>query len=121
MFSQEIVEDGFVLIENETSAASTPHTSPIPSNTTPDHLASISKIIDKLSPSLRPLNLSIHDNPELGYHEFYAHKVLTEFLDQQTGWTVTPHAYGIETAFVAVYDSGKKGPVVSFNVEYGKT
>jgi len=109
------------LIGNETSATSVSYTSPISSNTTPNHLTSISKIIDKLSPILRPINLSIHDNPELGYHESYAHKVLTEFLEKQTGWTVTPHAYGIETAFIAVYDSGKKGPVVSFNVEYGET
>ena len=32
---------------------------------------------------------------------------------------MTPSAYGMATAWVAAYDSGKRGPVVSFNVEMG--
>jgi hypothetical protein len=43
---------------------------------------------------------------------------LTTFLRAQKQWQVTPSAYGIETAFVAVFDSGRAGPVVSFNAEY---
>ena len=82
-------------------------------------LDDISDHVESLSSNLRNISLSIHDNPELQFKEFHAHKVLTEYLSKQDGWEVTSSAYGIETAFVAVYDSGKKGPVVSFNAEYG--
>ncbi|KAK2598213.1 hypothetical protein N8I77_011639 [Diaporthe amygdali] len=59
----------------------------------------------------------IHDNPELGYEEHKAHALLTKFLKSKKGWEVTTSAYGMETAWVAVYDSGRSGPVVSLNVE----
>jgi metal-dependent amidase/aminoacylase/carboxypeptidase family protein len=56
--------------------------------------------------------------------EFIAHEALTKFISEQRHegqkWEVTPSAYGIGTAFVAVFDSGKRGPVVSFNAEYGE-
>ena len=84
-----------------------------------DYLQAIDKYIEDLSEDLRKISLHIHDDPELQYKEYHAHKVLTEYLSKQN-WTVTPSAYGIETAFVAVYDTGKKGPVVSFNAEYGR-
>ncbi|PNP42297.1 hypothetical protein TGAMA5MH_05979 [Trichoderma gamsii] len=38
-------------------------------------------------------------------------------MKSQSGWVVTPSAYGMETAWVAVFDTGKRGPVVSFNAE----
>nr|UWK21992.1 peptidase m20 domain protein [Trichoderma rodmanii] len=38
-------------------------------------------------------------------------KILTK------GRAVTPSAYGMDTAWVAVYDIGRRGPVVSFNAE----
>jgi metal-dependent amidase/aminoacylase/carboxypeptidase family protein len=37
----------------------------------------------------------------------------------QKGWKVKPSAYGIETAFIAEFDSGEKGSVISYNAEYG--
>lgn len=82
------------------------------------YLSSISDHVDALSSDLRSISLDIHDHPELCYKEFYAHELLTKFLGQQEGWQVTPSAYDIKTAFVAVYDSGRAGPVVSFNAEY---
>lgn len=78
-----------------------------------------SNYIDSVSEILRPINLKIHDNPELNYKEFIAHETLTGFMKRQKGWRVTPSAYGIATAFIAEFDSGKKGPVVSYNAEYG--
>jgi hypothetical protein len=87
---------------------------------TKDCLDTISSTIEDLSGDLRRISLEIHDNPELQYKEYHAHKLLTEYLQKQDGWQVTPSAYGIETAFVATYDSGEGGPVVSFNAEYGK-
>ncbi|GME42252.1 Peptidase m20 [Neofusicoccum parvum] len=83
----------------------------------PDYLAEIGSYIDSIADPLWPINKKIHDNPELGYKEYIAHEALTSFLKAQKGWKVTPSAYGMETAFVAVFDSGKKGPVVSFNAE----
>ena len=84
-----------------------------------DFLDAICAHIEELSSDLRRISLSIHDNPELQFKEFHAHRILTNFLTEQDGWEVTPSAYDIETAFVAVYDSGRKGPVISFNAEYG--
>lgn len=83
------------------------------------HLPAISRYVDELNDGMRTISLEIHDHPELGYHEQHAHKVLVEFLASRKGWRVTPSAYSIDTAFVAVFDSGRKGPVVSFNAEYG--
>lgn len=86
-----------------------------------DHLSIISAHISSLSPQLRNLSLSIHSNPELRYKEFHAHEVLTSFLEKQRSqeWRVTRSAYGIATAFVAVFEGEGEGPVVGFNAEYG--
>jgi metal-dependent amidase/aminoacylase/carboxypeptidase family protein len=40
-------------------------------------------------------------------------------MRSRNGWQVTTSAYGLETAWVAMCDSGKAGPTVSFNVEMG--
>lgn len=87
-----------------------------------DHyLSLISAHISSLTPQLRNLSLSIHSNPELRYKEFHAHEVLTSFLEKQRSqeWRVTRSAYGIATAFVAVFEGEGEGPVVGFNAEYG--
>ncbi|CAK4033839.1 Peptidase M20 domain-containing 2 [Lecanosticta acicola] len=87
-------------------------------NAPSQYLHSISTYVQDIKRELRKLSIEIHDNPELQYKEFHAHNVLTNYLKDQKGWHVTPSAYDIKTAFVAVYDSGKRGPVVSFNAEY---
>ena len=79
----------------------------------------VSARIDSLSTDLRGISLKIHDNPELNYKEFVAHETLTSFLEAQYGWKVTRNLYGIDTAFVAIYDSERPGPGISFNAEYG--
>ncbi|KAI8599609.1 hypothetical protein EDD21DRAFT_339589 [Dissophora ornata] len=58
--------------------------------------------IDEADADLRRLSLLIHDHPELGYQEHFAHKTLTDYLADQ-GFHVTRHACGIETAFIAEY------------------
>ncbi|KAF9114527.1 hypothetical protein BGX27_010584 [Mortierella sp. AM989] len=58
--------------------------------------------IDKADADLRQLSILIHDHPELGYQEHFAHKTLTDFLANE-GFHVTRHACGIETAFIAEY------------------
>jgi hypothetical protein len=89
---------------------------------TGNFLTLVSSHIDSLSESLRVLSLDIHDHPEIRNKEFHAHEILTAFINEQKlqDWTVTPSAYDIPTAFVAVFDSGRRGPVVSFNAEYGE-
>lgn len=91
--------DDFAMVEHEDAAN--------------PYLSSISSYIDKIHDELRRISLEIHDYPELQYKEFHAHEVLTRYLSGKSGWKVTPSAYDIATAFVAVYDSGKKGPVAS--------
>lgn len=85
----------------------------------PPYLGDISSYVDSIADALWPVNKTIHDNPELGYEEYIAHDTLIKFMKSQGGWKVTPSAYGIKTAWIAVHDSGRKGPVVSFNVEMG--
>lgn len=85
----------------------------------PEYLADLNVFIETISDGLWTINRKIHDNPELGYKEYKAHALLTNFLKHKKGWNVTTSAYGMETAWFAVYDSGEKGPVVSFNVEMG--
>jgi hypothetical protein len=113
MSSLELVHDDFVMIEKHDSTSG-PGSPP-----EPDYLDQISNLVDGLSESLRVISLEIHDHPELQYKEYHAHKVLTEFFSKQEGWKVTPSAYGIDTAFVAVFETHKSGPTVSFNAEYG--
>ncbi|KAM0719756.1 hypothetical protein Q7P37_003889 [Cladosporium fusiforme] len=85
-----------------------------------DYTDLISSFVDSLSSHLRLISLEIHDNPELRYKEIHAHELLTSFLRQQDAqrWEVTPSAYGIGTAFVAVFEGREEGAVVSFNAEY---
>ena len=85
----------------------------------PPGLSDIGAVVDGLAEELWPVNKKIHDNPELGFKEFIAHATLTALMRSKAGWKVTPSAYGMTTAWVAAYDTGKGGPVVSFNVEMG--
>lgn len=94
------------------------HNAPMGISHSEAYLDLISQYIEELSEDLREISLSIHDNPELQFKEYHAHRLLTGYLRKQDGWGVTPSAYGIETAFVASFDSGERGPVVSFNAEY---
>ncbi|KAF9978207.1 hypothetical protein BGZ73_003388 [Actinomortierella ambigua] len=60
--------------------------------------------IDKASEALRHISLEIHSHPELGWKEHFAHRILTDFLEEQ-GFKVTREAFGLETAFIADYES----------------
>ncbi|KAG0201368.1 hypothetical protein BGX28_005793 [Mortierella sp. GBA30] len=88
----------------------------------------VKEAIDSHSESLRDLSLQIqiHSNLELGNEEVFAHKILTDYLEEN-GFNVTRHAYGINTAFVAEYESpaaaiaiaaGQKVKTVGFCSEY---
>ncbi|KAJ5674311.1 uncharacterized protein N7477_004245 [Penicillium maclennaniae] len=57
----------------------------------------------------------IWSHPELAYEEHYAHDTICNFLEKQ-GFTVTRHAYGLDTSFEAL--SGSGGRLINFNAEY---
>ncbi|KAK0619379.1 hypothetical protein B0T14DRAFT_432074 [Immersiella caudata] len=61
------------------------------------------------------INKHIHSNPELAYEEHKAHDAFVDVLGK-LGFQVTPHAYGVETAFSCEVGTG--GRLVSFNAEY---
>jgi amidohydrolase len=67
------------------------------------------------TPELSTVNQHIHANPELAYEEHLAHDIFVSTLEY-LGFAVTPHAYGLPTAFSADYGSG--GRLVVFNAEY---
>ncbi|TWU70663.1 hypothetical protein ED733_000654 [Metarhizium rileyi] len=104
------MEDGFVLVPRPGDEYQS-------SDMASEYLLDIDRFIQCLEPSLWPLNNFIHDNPELGYREYKAHDALTNFMQSRGDWHVTRSAYGMETAWVAVYNTGRLGPVVSFNLE----
>ncbi|KAI0398367.1 hypothetical protein F5Y17DRAFT_63 [Xylariaceae sp. FL0594] len=109
------LDDDYVFVEREDAIG---HYPGIPGKEAETgHLGEISDFLDDRANDLWAINKTIHDNPELGYNEFIAHKTLTSFMARQRGWKVTPSAYGLATAWVAVYDTEKKGAVVSYNVE----
>ncbi|XWW93285.1 hypothetical protein V2A60_001217 [Cordyceps javanica] len=84
----------------------------------PEALADISSAADAIGADFWPINQLIHDNPELAWHEFIAHNALVTFMEAQPGWEVKRSVFGLETAWIAEFDSGVPGSVVSFNAEY---
>jgi amidohydrolase len=80
----------------------------------------IKKVLDiaeGLKQELVELSEYILENPELGYEEFKACKAHVDLLKKH-GFEVEEEYMGIETAFKAVYDSGKPGPVIAYLSEY---
>ncbi|KAF2279784.1 uncharacterized protein EI97DRAFT_413127 [Westerdykella ornata] len=112
MEKSELEEEGYVLVQKKR-----PHKQDVVQNTSKEYLAEIEDYIQKVATSIWHLNNFIHENPELAFQEYKAHRALTGYMRSRKGWHVTMNAYGMETAWVAVYDSGKAGPVVSFNAE----
>lgn len=59
----------------------------------------------------------IHEAPECGLKEYCASALLSKLLKDH-GFHVIPGSSGMETAFVATLDSGKKGVNIAFPAEY---
>ncbi|SCY97558.1 M20 family metallopeptidase [Alkaliphilus peptidifermentans] len=77
----------------------------------------VKELSEDLKPQLIELSNYIFDNPELGYEEFKAcsaHVALLKKFD----FEVEEGYMNIKTAFKAVYDSKKPGPVIAFLSEY---
>lgn len=62
------------------------------------------------------LAADIHAHPELGFTEHHAHDVLVDLLTR-AGLEVSPHAFGLDTAFVARAGAGD-GPTIALLCEY---
>ena len=77
--------------------------------------STICSYIDDISNELIAVSHAIHENPELGYEEHFAHEQLTKVLIDK-GLDVHKSAYEIDTAFEAT--AGKTGPVVALLCEY---
>ncbi|KAJ5256750.1 hypothetical protein N7478_012854 [Penicillium angulare] len=88
----------------------------ISSHQTSDVRAYVDDLLGTLQESLWKVNHEIWSNPELAYQEHHAHDVICDFLEAQEGFTVTRHAYGLETSFEVT--SGAGGRLVNFNAEY---
>jgi amidohydrolase len=65
--------------------------------------------------ALRGLSLDIHEHPELNFEEVRAHATLAEFFES-CGFAVERGAWGMPTAFRAVYGSGS--PTIALLCEY---
>jgi hypothetical protein len=83
----------------------------------------IEMAIDGLNKELRALSLDVHDHPEIAMKEHRTHDVLVAFMYRH-GFDVTPHAYGIDTAFEASFTyvskrpgAAKHGRTIGFNSE----
>ena len=65
-----------------------------------------SSAVDAASSELQQVSRDIWGNPELGFEEFKAHGVLTDFLEKN-GFSVERSYADLETAFRASYGSGR--------------
>lgn len=71
--------------------------------------------VDRRADLLLDTSHRIHEHPELGYEEVFAHDLLTTVLTDE-GLAVEPHAYGLDTAFAA--RAGTSGPTIAVCCEY---
>ena len=73
--------------------------------------------IDALSAELREVSLEIYSNPEIGYQERAASRLLCDRLEQ-AGFSVERGTAGLETAFVAHQPGRTRGPRIALLAEY---
>lgn len=71
--------------------------------------------LDEHTAEFTAISDAIWDQPELGYHEFFASKLQSDFLESQ-GFTVKRDVGGMNTAFIAEWGQGK--PVFGFAGEF---
>lgn len=79
-------------------------------------LKTVAEAIDSISSDLFKLNRSIHQQPELGFEEHFAHDTLTAYM-AEAGFQVTSRAFGLSTAWMATFEHGQNGPTIGINSE----
>jgi amidohydrolase len=77
----------------------------------------IKSIIDDLQPKAVEMADHIFDNPELSQKEYESKRYLVDIL-RENNFKVDEGVGGLETAFRAEFDTGKKGPAIAFIAEY---
>ncbi|MDN4523677.1 M20 family metallopeptidase [Fictibacillus fluitans] len=77
----------------------------------------LTAFLDEKYPLFKEVAQYIWNHPELGYEEVKSSAKLIETLEH-FGFEVERSIEGMETAFIAAYDSGKPGPVISYLAEY---
>lgn len=73
--------------------------------------------IDQHAESFRSISRAVGNRPELGHEEFFAAELLCGELSRY-GFKVERGILGIETSFIAEYDTGQSGPIAGFLCEY---
>ena len=73
--------------------------------------------VDRLADDLVELGREIHANPELGFGEYRASRLLSAFLEKH-GLQVDRGIAGLRTAFRATLVGSSAGPTVAFILEY---
>jgi len=77
----------------------------------------VNKIVDNLETELKAMSHKIHDNPELGLHEFKACALQIEIL-KKYGFSVEEEFCDMKTAYKATYKGKKIGPKIAMLAEY---
>ncbi|HEX3033279.1 MAG TPA: M20/M25/M40 family metallo-hydrolase, partial [Bacillota bacterium] len=73
--------------------------------------------LDNIREELVTVSDRIHQQPELGFQEFFAMETLTEALGRG-GFRVEKGVAGLETAFYAEFPGKGTGPKIAFLAEY---
>lgn len=73
--------------------------------------------VESINDELCVVSDYIFDNPEVGYREFKACKVLCELLEKY-GFEVEKGYAGLQTSFRAIYRNGENGPTIGLLCEY---
>jgi metal-dependent amidase/aminoacylase/carboxypeptidase family protein len=69
--------------------------------------------------ALRELSSYLLAHPELGFKEYLAHDACIAFLKKHCAeWKITPKAYGLDTAWEAVYSQGEGGRRIVYCSEF---
>jgi len=77
----------------------------------------INQIIDANAERFVAISKEIWENPELGFQEYRAMRLLTDPL-AEAGFEVERGVAGLETAFRATWTRGSDGPTIAFLCEY---
>lgn len=73
--------------------------------------------IDNLSEEMKAIAKAIHKNPETGYQEHKASRLLCDFLERN-GFMIKRNIAGMETAFIASCPERTNGPTIALLAEY---
>ena len=77
--------------------------------------ARVAAAVEARAEQLIEISHRIHENPELGFEEYFAHDLLAGAIES-AGLEVQRHAYGLDTSFAARVGDG--GPLVAILCEY---